>query len=113
LISAELQHKSGLIEKLRQELDQCKHFYASREEEYRELLTHKDEEILRLRSLARDEASRLHKGPDDEFVLELLGRRNSAVREIQEFERSNKPVDPAVKAYVKELNSAIARYGKT
>mmetsp|Transcript_26033 Transcript_26033/g.46174 ORF Transcript_26033/g.46174 Transcript_26033/m.46174 type:complete len:1579 (+) Transcript_26033:307-5043(+) len=117
LVNAELQQKSILVEKLRQELDQCKHYFASREDEYRELLTHKDEEVLRLRSLissVREEPNKTRKAAaDDEFVLDLLGRRNSAVKEIQESERTRRPVDPAMKAYVKELNSAIARYGES
>lgn len=72
--------------------------------------------MLRLRSLissVREEPSRSKKTSDDEFVLELLERRNSAVKEMQESERSHKPIDPAMKAYVKELNSAIARYGES
>jgi DNA repair exonuclease SbcCD ATPase subunit len=111
-LTQELQQKTGLVERLRHELEQCKAFYTSREDEYRELLTYKDHELKRLlSSAAREDSSKSRRDQGDEFVLELLGRRNSALKEIQEYERSNRVVDPVMKAYVKELNTAIARYG--
>lgn len=100
-----------LVERLRQELDQCKHFFSSREDEYRELLTHKDEEIMRLRSLvvtARDDPSRTRKA-DDDFAFEFLGRRGVFNKETQEGDRTRKGGELDLKVLGKELKGH--RYG--
>ena len=93
------------------------------EAELRETLRKKDEEIAVLR---REEVVRPQRSvtstpmrsssparrvmSEDAIKLELLNRRSAALKEIQDCERSNKIVDPAMRAYVRELNSALTKY---
>jgi DNA repair exonuclease SbcCD ATPase subunit len=42
--------------------------------------------------------------------LELIARRKAAMRELQEMERNHQVPDPAIKAYIMELSTALSQY---
>lgn len=48
--------------------------------------------------------------PDEDVRLELLGRRNSMLKEMREAQRANQTVDPSMMDYLNELNAALEKY---
>lgn len=85
-------------------------YYSSiqRENELLKVISDKDKEISSLREL-------LGCVPEpqltqDDIRLELMERRHSAMRDLQEWERKHGVSDPALRTYIQELDSVLARY---
>jgi chromosome segregation ATPase len=85
-------------------------YYSSiqRENELLKVISDKDKEIHSLREL-------LGCVPEpqltqDDIRLELMERRHSAMRDLQEWERKHGVSDPALRTYIQELDSVLSRY---
>lgn len=83
--------------------------------EGKDTLRRKEEEMQRLRAqMERPVAPPIRSASparrEDAIKLDLLNRRSAALKEIQECERSNRVVDPAMRVYVRELNAALTKY---
>jgi chromosome segregation ATPase len=107
--------QSDEISQLRREKEDLQNQHFRAEAEWKDTLKRKEEDIQRLRVQAdRPAAPPIRSASparrEDAIKLDLLNRRSAALKEIQECERSNRVVDPAMRVYVRELNAALTKY---
>ena len=107
--------QSDEISQLRREKEDLQNQHFRAEADWKDTLRRKEEEIQRLRVQAdRPAAPPIRSASparrEDAIKLDLLNRRSAALKEIQECERSNRVVDPAMRVYVRELNAALTKY---
>jgi len=98
-----------------QQLRREKEDLQAQQLEWKDTLKRKEEEVQRLRAqVERPVAPPIRSASparhEDAIKLDLLNRRSAALKEIQECERSNRVVDPAMRIYVRELNAALTKY---
>ena len=98
------------VSRLRREKEELQTQYLRKEAEWKEVLRRKEEEAKAGRTVTTPIRSASPARREDAIKLELLNRRSAALREIQDCERSNRVVDPAMRAYVRELNAALTKY---